>query len=342
MAVHGKTIGDAVEFYLDYLERIRRCSVTVADLAKEVLEAKRKDGMSATYLADLKKRFARFCADFGERKIAEITVEHLDNWLRALPGSPKSRANYRANVGVLFSYAERQRMIDTNPILHTARPKLPDNPPEIFTVDELMALLNAAARHAPDVVPMLVTGAFSGLRDAEIKRLDCSEVDQKRGHVEVKARKAKPARRRIIEIQPNLREWLRPYAGKNGPVVAVNWRKKLDRARKAAKLARWPKNGLRHGYASYRLAAIHDAPRVASELGHKSPQMLYSTYRELVLPSEAQRYWQIMPDKIANVAAFSASSQTTIPGLSPVASCSAEWMSPSASSFAAITERRRC
>ena len=209
MAVHGKTIGDAVEFYLDYLERIRRCSVTVADLAKEVLEAKRKDGMSATYLADLKKRFARFCADFGERKIAEITVEHLDNWLRALPGSPKSRANYRANVGVLFSYAERQRMIDTNPILHTARPKLPDNPPEIFTVDELMALLNAAARHAPDVVPMLVTGAFSGLRDAEIKRLDCSEVDQKRGHVEVKARKAKPTRRRIIEIQPNLREWLR-------------------------------------------------------------------------------------------------------------------------------------
>jgi len=54
LAVHGKTIGDAVEFYLDYLERIRRCSVTVADLAKEVLEAKRKDGMSATYLADLK------------------------------------------------------------------------------------------------------------------------------------------------------------------------------------------------------------------------------------------------------------------------------------------------
>jgi integrase len=341
LAVHGKTIGDAVEFYLDYLERIRRCSVTVADLAKELLEAKRKDGMSATYIADLKKRFARFCADFGERKIAEITVEDLDNWLRALPGSPKSRANYRANIGVLFSYAERQRMIDTNPILHTARPKLPDNPPEIFTVDELTALLNAAARHAPDVVPMLVTGAFSGLRDAEIKRLDWSEVDQKRGHVEVKARKAKSARRRIIEIQPNLREWLRPYAGKNGPVVAVNWRKKLDRARKAAKLARWPKNGLRHGYASYRLAAIHDAPRVASELGHTSPQMLYSTYRELVLPSEAQRYWQIMPDKVANVVALSASSQTTIPGLSPVASCSAEWMSPSASSFAAITERRR-
>jgi hypothetical protein len=43
---------------------------------------------------------------------------------------------------------------------------------------------------------------------------------------------------------------------------------------------RWPNNGLRHSFASYRLAAIHDAPRVASEIGHTGRQMLYSTYRE--------------------------------------------------------------
>jgi integrase len=306
---YGKSITDAAAFYLDHLERIRRCNVTVADLAKEVLEAKRKDGMSATYLADLRKRLVRFNADFGQRKIAVITVEELDNWLRALPGSPKSRANYRANIGVLFSYAARRRLIDSNPILHTARPKLPDNPPEIFTVDELRSLLEAAQRLVVDVLPMLAIGPFSGLRDAEIKRLDWSEVDQKRGHVEVKARKAKSARRRIVEMQPNLREWLKPYAGMTGAVVPPNWRKKLDSVRKAAGLARWPKNGLRHSFASYRLAAIHDAPRVAAELGHTSPQMLYSTYRELVLPEEAERYWKLTPAaEAANVVAM------TMPG----------------------------
>jgi integrase len=90
-----------------------------------------------------------------------------------------------------------------------------------------------------------------------------------------------------------------------GPVVPANSRKKLDLVRKTAKLARWPKNGLRHGYASYRLAATHNAPRVASELGHTSPQMLYSTYRELVLPEEAARYWKLVPEvKAANVVAF--------------------------------------
>ena len=108
-------------------------------------------------------------------------------------------------------------------------------------------------------------------------------------------------------MQPNLREWLRPYSDMTGPVVAVNSRKKLDLVRKAAGLARWPKNGLRHSFASYRLAANHDAPRVASELGHTSPQMLHSTYRELVLPEEAERYWKIAPDKAANVVTFKAS-----------------------------------
>src|SRR4029077_13119189 len=116
LAKYGKTIDNAARFYLDYLERIRRCNVTVAQLAREVLDAKRKDGMSATYIADLKKRLATFCADFGERPIAGITVEELDDWLRNLNCGPKSRVNYRANVGVLFSYAERRRLIDSNPI----------------------------------------------------------------------------------------------------------------------------------------------------------------------------------------------------------------------------------
>jgi site-specific recombinase XerD len=76
-------------------------------------------------------------------------VEELNNWLRALPGSPKSGANFRANISVLFGYAMRRRMIDTNPILHTGRPTLPGNPPEIFTVDELRDLLESSGGAGP-------------------------------------------------------------------------------------------------------------------------------------------------------------------------------------------------
>jgi integrase len=295
LSEHGETITDAVKFRLDYLERIRRSGITVAELAKEVFEAKRRDGKAAAYLADLRKRLTRFCQDFGGRPITSIEVDELDNWLRDLPLSPKSRANYRANIGVLFSYAEQRGIIDRNPILRTAKPKLIDNPPEIFTVDELRSLLETAQRIAPDVLPMLAIGAFAGVRDAEIKRLDWQEIDLARGHIEIKGAKAKSARRRIIPIQPNLAAWLRPYTAMKGRLVPEGYRSSLEHVRKAAGLARWPNNGLRHSFASYRLAAIHDAPRVASELGHTSPAMLYSTYRELVLPQDAERYWKIEP-----------------------------------------------
>src|SRR5207237_5884983 len=131
----------------------------------------------------------------------------------------------------------------------TGRPTLAGNPPEIFTVDELRALLEAAAAQAPDVLPVLAIGAFAGLRDAEIKRLDWSEVDLARGFIEVKAAKAKSARRRIVPIQPNLTEWLRPYAAMKGSVAPEGARGKLDRVCKAAGLSRWPNNGLRHWFA---------------------------------------------------------------------------------------------
>ena len=305
LAGYGKKITDAVDFLVDHLERVRRCKITVSQLADEVIEAKRRDGMSADYLSDLQLRLRRFCRHFGEKPIAGITVEEIDDWLRDLEGSPKSRANYRANVAVMFSYATKRRMLDFNPVLHTAKPKLIDKPPDIFTVDELRSLLETATRTAHDVVPMLVIAAFAGLREAEIQRLDWSEVDLARGHIEVKAAKAKSARRRIIPIQPNLAAWLRPYSGLTGRVVPAAARAKIERARTAAGLKRWPNNGLRHSFASYRLAAIGDAPRVAHELGHASPQMLYSTYREVVRPEEADRYWQLEPvAEAGNVVAF--------------------------------------
>jgi integrase len=292
LAEFGETIADAVRFRIDHLERVLRCKTTVAELVQELLGIKRKDGAALRYLESLKLYLSKFAKDFGSRAIASITTEELDNWLRALPYSPKSRANFRAHIGVLFSHAMRRRMIDSNPITHTAKPKLPDNPPEIFLVDELRALLESAT---PDVIPMLAIGAFAGLREAEIERLDWSEIDLARGHIEVVARKAKSAQRRIVPILPNLATWLAPYGRQEGHVVPAGARKKLLKARMESGLTHWPRNGLRHSFASYRLAAIHDAPRVSAELGHTSPQMLYSTYREVVRPSEAERYWKIEP-----------------------------------------------
>jgi integrase len=309
LAEHGKTINDAMDYYLDHLERVRRCKTTVAELVGELLEAKCKDGRSKIYLADLRNRLKVFARDFGAQPVAAITAADISEWLRNVKGSPKTRANFRQNISVLFGYAADEGMIDNNPVLRVKKPKLIDRAPEIFSVDQLSGLLKSARTVAPDIVPMLAIGAFAGLRESEIKRLHWNEVDLRRAFIEVKAEKAKTAKRRIVRIQPNLAKWLAPYGSMSGAVVPENSRKKLDAVRKTAELEHWSRNGLRHSFASYRLASTNDAPRVATELGHTSPQMLYSTYRELVLPEEAQRYWSIVPQwaEVGKVVAFSAS-----------------------------------
>src|ERR1043166_379549 len=64
LAEYSETINEAVKFRVDYLERVRRCKVTVSQLTDEVLEIKRRDGMSKDYLRDLRSRLARFALDF--------------------------------------------------------------------------------------------------------------------------------------------------------------------------------------------------------------------------------------------------------------------------------------
>jgi integrase len=318
LAAHGKTISDATAFYLDYLERIKRCNITVSQLALEVLRNKEKDGCSDIYLRDLRTILlgsngdnpSLFAERFGQRAIAGITVEELDTFMRDIPGSPVTRSNWRRNISVLFGVAEARGYIDRNPVLRTSKPKLIDKAPEIFTPDEIRALLEAAQRIHPDAVPMLAIGAFAGVRDAELKRLHWQEVNLQRNLIEIRPEKSKTAKRRFIEIQPNLAQWLAPHAARHGSLVPRNARKKVDAVCKAAELQRWSKNGLRHSFASYRLAATNNAPLVATELGHTSPAMLFSVYRELVHPDEAARYWQITPAvEAANVVTFANEAQ---------------------------------
>jgi hypothetical protein len=54
-------------------------------------------------------------------------------------------------------------------------------------------------------------------------------------------------------------------------------------------------NGLRHSFASYHLAKYQDAERLRGDLGHSTAHLLFTNYRELAEPEEAEQYFSIMP-----------------------------------------------
>jgi len=307
---YGKTLTHATAFYIDYLKRTER-SCTFAELVASFIAAKTKDGVSDRYLSDLRTRFGRVTQDFGPRKVATIEAREIDDWLRDLPLSPQSRNNFRTVLHALFAYAEDRGYTSLNAVAKTAKAKLVDKAPEIFTPQEAQALLEAALPDPapdkngttekepwlghPDIIPALAIGLFAGLRQAEIDRLDWNEVDLGRSFIEVTAEKAKTKKRRLVKMEPNLAAWLTPFVHKSGSVMPPNYRNKVEAVWRHAGLEAWPDNGLRHSYASYHLAHFKDASRLALELGHGTTQMLFAHYRELVRPEDAARYWQIMP-----------------------------------------------
>ena len=149
LAPFGKTVSDAVSFYLDYLKLAER-SCTFTELVESFIAAKTKDGASDRYLNDLRSRYGRATQEFGPCKVATIEAREVDDWLRDLPLSPQSRNNFRTVLHALFGYAVQRGYCVLNPVAKTAKAKLVDKAPEIFTPQEAHALLEAAL---PDPEP---------------------------------------------------------------------------------------------------------------------------------------------------------------------------------------------
>ena len=288
----GKTIADAVQHYVAYLKANER-SCTAVQLVKELLAAKKADGVSERHLRDIRYRLGAFAEKFDGRMVATITSKEIDDWLRSLPVAAVTRNHYRGLAVLAFNFAARNGYAVSNPAEDAAKARVVGEAPGILTPTEAARLLEAAT---PDILPYLAIGLFAGLRRAELERLDWSEIDFDSGLIEVTAQKAKTARRRHVPMQPNLRHWLLPLRKHKGNVTPVlGFRESFELAREAAGISEWPENALRHSFASYHLAHFKNAATLALEMGHTNSGMIFNHYRELVKPKDAERYWNIKP-----------------------------------------------
>ena len=59
----------------------------------------------------------------------------------------------------------------------------------------------------------------------------------------------------------------------------------------------WKHNALRHSFISYRVAQIQNVAQVALEAGN-SPRMVFSNYRELVRPKDAEAWFGLKPASV--------------------------------------------
>src|SRR5439155_2363382 len=179
--------------------------------------AKEKDGASQRHLDDLCSRLKKFAKNFDVQMVATITNAEIDDWLRSLKVSAVTRNHYRRLIVLAFNFAVQRGYATENPAEKTAKAKEPKADIGILSVTQAARLLESAT---PEILPYIAIGLFAGLRRAEIERLDWSEIDFESGLIEVTAEKAKGARRRLVTMQSNLREWLLPIRKHKGSITS--------------------------------------------------------------------------------------------------------------------------
>jgi integrase len=287
----GKTIDDAVEFYLKHLET-ERGSIPVGQAVDELIANRASGGMSRLYLRDLKYRLGRFVGAFGEQVIASITTKEIVQWLQSLGVGAVTRNIFRRDVRTLFSFCCGRKYCIENPVaVKETLAKVPRKEVEVLSVDEARRLLAASSR---EMLPYWTIGLFAGLRPSEIRHLQWGDIDFEDSLITV--RPTKTDRKRYVKMQPNLIEWLTPHRRDSGTVVAPANFRRQSRAEKAAAGLReaWPANAMRHSFGSYWLAQFNDKNALALLMGN-SPDVITEHYERAVRPKEAHRYWAITP-----------------------------------------------
>jgi integrase len=278
----------------------------VREIVEELFAAKKRDGLSVRYIETLRSHLNRFASAF-ETNIGSLTATLIEEWLLSQKIGPRARNNIRMSIVTLFNFARSRGYLPKGQPTEAgevAKAKDRGGAIGILTPKQLAELLAASDEEAK---LYFAIGAFTGLRSAELIRLEWEDINFARGHLQVAKNKAKTATRRLVPIQQNLMQWLSPQRASTGLVFSSGHAAYRAIAQAKDVIGHWPTNAVRHSYATYRLAQCHDAARVALEMGN-SAQMLFRSYRELADEGDASAWFNIVPKPAANVVRLTARS----------------------------------
>lgn len=271
-------------------------SVTIQTAYEQYLADKAAAGLRTKSLGGLRWSVGRLNAALGDRPVASVATADLLPLLDGL--IPVTRDNFRRAWRTFFRWCMAAGFTERDPTAALSRIRADVARPGIFTVPEVRALLHAAQRvHGGVLAPYLAIGLFTGIRTNALHRLPWDAFGPE--HVHVDATVDKMRSDRYVEIRPNLAAWVAQYrgTGRIQPFGSQKFYQIMAQVKRAARLRSWPKNAMRHSFASYLLALVQDSGKVAHQLGQRSPDVLFQHYRALVTKADAEAYFALVPSQ---------------------------------------------
>ena len=286
----------------------KESGISIGEGIKRFLESQsRKSRRTERTMDEMRKSCERLEEYLGsDSKAKAISIDDLEGWIHQHPKhAAKTRAHRRALTIQIWSWlrdyeyipyakhaAEKTAVIDYLP-----------GKREILTPAQIQSVIEKVKPH---YLPFVLIGAYAGVRHQEMRPdtrsnkdpLRWEDVNLKEGHIRIRPEtsKGRRGRARIIPIQPILDHELRKFLAdipRLGPICPHRpiTEGETSRLAKALDLPKWPHNGLRHSYGTYRMAITRDAARVSEEMGN-SPSDIRAHYDAVVSESIALDFWQ--------------------------------------------------
>lgn len=144
-----------------------------------------------------------------------------------------------------------------------------------------------------ELLGRLALEAFAGLRFDTAKQIVAGEISP--DGLRIPAAKLKTRQNQFLEGLPaNLHAWLEWSQPIRWQMTARQYLFEKSLAFGRADVPH-PRNCLRKSFASYHVAAFKDAPRTSLIMCHKSPKLLWDTYRGIASEADGRAYFEIRP-----------------------------------------------
>ncbi len=197
----------------------------------------------------------------------------------------------RSIMHSIFAYGIRREWCDANPVTRIEVPHVQESIIEPLSPDAAGRLLECARNTDMHLSVCLLL--FSGIRPAEVSRLNIEDICWKEKQVYIRSQTSKTGGGRVVplrgcdHIPPGLR------------VIPRNWHRRWQAIRLQAGFTKWVPDVCRHTFASYHAAYFRNLPALQLEMGHCDLHLLRSRYMRPVNIVPARKFWALTKEKNA-------------------------------------------
>lgn len=273
--------------------------LTVAEAVTRYMALRSQEKLADETMRHVKKHLQdRFAAQFGSMALQEVTPDQIRGWLAGLvnertgaPAENLTRRHHRKDLNTFLKQAVREGWIRTNPCEVVKPPPIEAEDVAVIPVEDVRRLFEAN-RDQP-VIGRLALEAFGGLRYSSAARIQKEHIDLKAKGIAMPGMLHKSGKRKYRQGQPaNLWAWLKHAPESCWTMTVRQYLKAKGEAFIRAGVS-FPRNGLRHSFASYHLA-LHKNPPLTAYLMQHTNTATTEIYEGVAKEKDARAYFAIV------------------------------------------------